>query len=88
MAYGLQVDGFNFTYGTFSILDSGTVTGTQYLYTSNYPDISVFRVAFIPYGVRSTYYREVRPYALYYSSMVAIIVPTNASQHRWLLLGR
>jgi hypothetical protein len=89
MAYGLQVEGFNFTYGSFSILQTGVVSGSSlYLYASNYPDITQFRVTFVPTGVRSTYDREVRPYVLYYSSLAAIINPSNASPHRYILFGR
>lgn len=61
MAWGLQVDGFNFTYGTYSVIEKGTLTQTVVVNKSNHPDIRLWSVFFVPVGVRNIQNNETRP---------------------------
>lgn len=61
MTWGLQVDGFNFTYGTYSVIEKGTLSNTTTIYKSNHPDIRLWKVFFVPVGVRDIQKSETRP---------------------------
>jgi hypothetical protein len=90
MSFGVAIDGFAYTYGTFSVVATGIVTtGSQtFVSKSAHPDLSDLKVVFIPIGVRSPGDEEVRPvliensYALYANS------PSDLSPHRYIVLGR
>jgi len=90
MSYGLSIDGFAYTYGTFSFIASGNVSVGNQTFISKpaHPDITDWRVVFIPTGLRDAGEEEIRPtllensYALYANS------PSDMSPHRYIVLGR
>jgi hypothetical protein len=90
MAYGLNVDGVSFNYGTYSIIASGDVSlGSQtYFYTSGHPDITDYKVVFVPYGVRDTSFNEKRPTWTNYGSLIAIFGISVTTPHKYIVLGR
>lgn len=61
MTYGLQVDGFDFTYGVYSVIEKGTLTQTTVVNKANHPDIRLWKVFFVPVGVRNIQNNELRP---------------------------
>jgi hypothetical protein len=61
MSYGLQIDGFNFTYGTYSVVQKGTLSQTVVVNKADHPDISLWKVFFVPVGIRDTSRSEIRP---------------------------
>jgi len=90
MAYGLAIDGFSFNYGTFSVVATGTVTtGNQtFVAKLSHPDLSDFKVVFIPIGIRSPGDEEVRPVAIENSYALYANSPSNMSPHKYIVLGR
>jgi len=90
MSYGLELDGFSFNYGTFSVVKIGTVVvGTTTVITkSAHPDITDWRVVFIPDGIRNPGDEEVRPAFGASSSALTTVAPSNVSPHKYLVLGR
>jgi hypothetical protein len=88
VAYGIKIDGNPITYSALSVLAKGTITSSFSLAKSNYPDVTEFKVAFIPIGVRSTATREVRPSSSQDSTRIYLTKPSNAAAHLYLVLGR
>ena len=95
MSYGIQVDGQNLTYSALSVIAKGNVvptnsgsTSASVLYKNNYPDVTEFKVVFIPIGIRDTSSEEVRPYSVITSTSIIIYSPVNMSTHQFLVLGR
>ena len=88
MAFGIEINGDPITYRALSVIAKGTVTGSFSLAKNNYPDVTEFKVAFIPIGVRSTATREVRPSSSQDSTRIYITKPSNADAHLYLVLGR
>ncbi len=90
MAYGLAIDGFSFNYGTFSVVATGTVaTGSQtFVAKLSHPDLSDFKVVFIPIGIRSPGDEEVRPVAIENNYALYANSPSNMSPHKYIVLGR
>ena len=90
MSFGVAIDGFAYTYGTFSVITSGVVSTGNQTFASKlaHPDITDWRVVFIPTGLRDAGEEEIRPtllensYALYANS------PSDLSPHRYIVLGR
>ena len=88
MSYGLEIDGFAFTYGAFSVIAKGTVPdGTVSIAKADHTDITDFRVVFTPIGVRSPIDEEIRPSYSQTGTHVTID-GTGASSHNYILLGR
>ena len=90
MSFGVAIDGFAYTYGTFSVITSGVVsTGNQtFAAKLSHPDITDWRVVFIPTGVRSPGDEEVRPVLRENSYAVYANSPSDLSPHRYIVLGR
>jgi hypothetical protein len=90
VAYGVKVDGFDFGYGMYSVIQKGLVTGTFNITLSSHPDVTEWRVVFIPVGVRSTQNKEVRPSFLYLPELdrITISKPPLCSAHEYIVLGR
>jgi len=90
MAYGLAIDGFSFNYGTFSVIATGTVAvGYQtFIAKLSHPDITDWRVVFIPTGIRSPGDEEVRPTFTSNSYALFTTAPSNMSPHKYIVLGR
>lgn len=90
MAYGLEINGFAFTYGALSVISTGTINpGDQLIINkSAHPDISDWRVVFTPTGVRDVAVEEVRPTSGEIFGLVFMEAPSNASPHNFLVLGR
>jgi hypothetical protein len=88
MTHGLSVDGFDFDYGTYSVITKGQLTATTTLTKGHYPDVTEFKVVFIATGMRNTYDEEVRPYYSETSATITMTKPTDAGEHQYLVLGR
>ena len=90
MSYGLELDGFSFNYGVYSVIASGTViVGYQtFIAKLSHPDITDWRIVFIPTGVRSPGDEEVRPSFSSNSYALFTTTPSNMSPHKYIVLGR
>lgn len=90
MAYGLEINGFAFTYGALSVIAKGTISpgATVSVTKSSHPDITDWRVIFTPTGVRDLAEGEVRPSWGQTSATVTLSSPSNAGPHNYLVLGR
>ena len=90
MAYGVKVDGFDFGYGVYSVIQKGLVDRTFAVVLGDHPDVTEWRVVFIPVGVRSTQEREVRPTFSYLPDLNWILItkPALCSDHEYIVLGR
>lgn len=90
MAFGLSVDGFAFTYGTFSVVATGTVplgSSTNFSKTGH-SDLTQYRVVFIPIGVRDTSLAEKRPSFSNYSTYITVFGTGVTTPHKYIILGR
>ena len=88
MSYGLEIDGFAFTYGVFSVIEKGAITSSISINKSNHPDVSEYKVAFNPVGVRNIGEVEVRPTFTETASTITITKPADMSAHNYIILGR
>ena len=88
MSYGLEIDGFAFTYGVFSVIQKGAVTSTFTFTKSDHPDVTDYEVAFNPIGVRDIANLEVRPTYTETNASITINKPANMSNHNYIILGR
>lgn len=90
MAYGLEVNGFAFNYGTYSVIQTGDVPlgAGQNFYKYYHPDITEFGVIFIPYGVRDTSLTEKRPTWSDNGSYIFINGVGVTTPHKYLVMGR
>jgi hypothetical protein len=88
MTFGFAVNGVNLSYGHFSVVSKGTVTGNMTFNKSDYPQVTQYKVVFIPTGVRDTSKLEVRPSFSDTTNTITITLPSNAGPHEYMLLGR
>lgn len=90
MAYGLEINGFAFTYGALSVIAKGTINPGDTLSVGKlyHPDITDWRVIFTPTGVRDLAAGEVRPSFSQNQYAVIMNSPSNAGPHNYLVLGR
>ena len=89
MSYGLQVDGFNFTYGTYSVIEKGLLTQTTVVTKANHPDIRLWGVFYVPVGVRDTSRNELRPSTVETGTTITMQPPTTVGNgHLYFVLGR
>jgi hypothetical protein len=89
MAYGLQIDGFDFTYGTYSVVQKGTL---GYLNTvinkADHPDITIWKVFFVPIGVRDITKNEVRPTYVETGTTITLKDTSDPTTYLYFVLGR
>lgn len=88
MAYGLEIDGFAFTYGTTSVIAKGAVTSTFTIQKSDHPDVTQWGAVFIPTGIRNLSSSEVRPQYSQTATTFTITKPTGMAPHNYLIIGR
>jgi hypothetical protein len=90
MAYGLQIDEFDFTYGTYSVVQKGTLGFSNVVINkADHPDITIWQVFFVPIGVRDTTKNELRP--TYQETGTAITLssePDGTTSYLYFVLGR
>ena len=88
MAYGLQINGFDFTYGTYSVIQKGTLYSTVIVDKEDHPDISQWSTVFVPVGVRDITKNELRPTTQYIDNTIVMTPPASGSAHLYFVLGR
>lgn len=88
MTFGFAVNGVDLGYGHFSVVAKGTVTDSLTFNKSDYPQVTQYKVVFIPTGVRDTSKLEVRPSFSDNTNTIVISKPSNAGPHEYMLLGR
>lgn len=90
MSFGVSIDGFAYTYGSFSVVSTGNVsTGSQtFALKAEHPDITDWRVVFIPTGLRDAGEEEIRPTLIESSTALSANSPADMSPHRYIVLGR
>lgn len=59
--YGLEINGFSFNYGVYSVIEKGVLSGVTTITKEAHPDIRLWQVFFVPVGVRDINARELRP---------------------------
>jgi len=88
MPYGLQVNGFNFTYGVYSVIEKGVLDRTIVFNKLLHPDIKLWQTAFVPVGIRDTSRNELRPTVTEYSNAIMMTPPSTGLPHLYIVLGR
>jgi hypothetical protein len=90
MAYGLEINGFAFTYGALSVIAKGAIApgATVSITKADHPDITDWRVVFTPTGVRDLSNNQTRPSWGQSAATVTMSSPSNAGPHNYLVLGR
>jgi hypothetical protein len=88
MAYGLQINGFDFTYGTYSVIQKGTLYNTVIVSKEDHPDITQWSTVFVPVGVRDITKNELRPTTKYVDNTIVLTPPESGLAHLYFVLGR
>jgi hypothetical protein len=88
MAYGLQINGFDFTYGVYSVIQKGTLYNTVIVDKADHPDISQWSTVFVPVGVRDITRNELRPTTQYINNTIVMTPPASGLAHLYFVLGR
>lgn len=88
MPYGLQVDGFNFTYGVYSVIEKDVLARTVVFNKLLHPDIKLWQTVFVPIGVRNTNLNELRPKVEETENTITMTPPTRGLSHLYIVLGR
>lgn len=88
MPYGLQVNGFNFTYGVYSVIEKGVLDHTVVVNKLLHPDIRLWQTAFVPIGIRDTSRNELRPKVAETTNTITMTPPATGLSHLYIVLGR
>lgn len=87
--YGLKIDGFNFNYGVYSVIEKGVLNGVTTITKEDHPDISLWQVFFVPVGVRDINARELRPTSSESSINITLTPPISSKiDYLYFILGR
>jgi hypothetical protein len=88
MIFGLEIDGFSFNYGCFSVIQKGSLSATVTITKANHPDISIWNVFFVPVGVRDTSKNELRPTWAETTTTITMTPPSTGISYIYFVLGR
>lgn len=88
MAHGLQVEGFDFTYGTYSVVENDTLYGTRVIKKADHPDITIWKAFFVPIGVRDISKGELRPTFVDNGTTLTLTDSTDPTTYLYFVLGR